>query len=338
MSKEIAQKKRKKSGRSKAPVIFIAIILIIGGVVGSNFVGPKKGWFNQDKVESKKKPNISTETPSTNSSEIDRSTGKPTPTKNIPKSIPPKKSLSGLEQKHAAFITEYLQTKKVYNPKKEYKLTTPNKQYNAFVTKVDEKNYMLHVRERKYNAKSSIHYSMLSLNARKFFFRNKAAQSYADKKLEKYLQEQKVIPVIDDEPLTSATTAKPRPQGLKGYDVTVTQSSPRLAHAALEVTNYLNAQVRVGKKKDGYAFADVPKCHAKQQGRKAILYLYVTSPFVSQNKEYKFQIVDGIRRFWALRCMSNGVAGASTAYLCIVHKDKHVGGSKLTDPEEIEIK
>jgi hypothetical protein len=197
---------------------------------------------------------------------------------------------------------------------------------------------MLHVREKKYNAKSSIHYSMLSLNARRFFFRNKAAQSYADKKLEKYLQEQKIIPVIDNEPAITITTSKTRTQGLKGYDVSVTQSSPRLAHAALEVTNYLNAQVRVGKKKDGYAFADVPKCHAKQQGRKAILYLYVTSPFVSQNKEYKFQVVDGIRRFWALRCMSNGVAGASTAYLCIVHKGKHVGGSKLTDPEEIEIK
>ena len=46
------------------------------------------------------------------------------------------------------------------------------------------------------------------------------------------------------------------------------------------------------------------------------------------------RIIDGIRRFWALRCMSNGVSGASSSYLCVVYKGDIIGGSKLKDAED----
>ena len=106
----------------------------------------------------------------------------------------------------------------------------------------------------------------------------------------------------------------------------------------MEVNNYLRNQVRIGKKRDGYAFAEVESCHAKQHGSKAVFYLYISDGFARTPKEHRYQTVDGIRRFWALRCMSNGVAVGSSSMLCVVHKGKVVGGSKMDNAEDIFIK
>ena len=353
--------KKKKSGGSPLPIIII--VLIIGGVAGSNFVGPAKGWMTGNKTQdqasvpqdgkedpsaktgdSTSEPEKSTEEKQSDASDKNSETAK----KQAASTDSSNKSMTEFEKKHKEFFDEYMSKAKKPEEGRRYPVVTINNDIrDGILKKVDE--YSIHLEKVKpYNANTSIHFSMLRPDMAKYFFPEKAANTYANKMLEKYLAERNVIAAIEEEmgtpetedktADTTTTVKKSFSSSFKAYDTAVTDSSPRLAHAAMEVNNYLKNQVRITKKRDKFVFADVEKCHAKQQGSSAVFYMYVTPQFVAQNMEYRFQVIDGIRRFWALRCMSNGVAGDSRAFLCIVLGDNVVGGSKITKADDIYVK
>lgn len=352
--------KKKKSGGSPLPIIII--ILIIGGVAGSNFVGPAKGWMTgkktQDQATAQKN---GSEDPSTKTgdakSEVEKSTKKEdnspsdknedTAKKETASTDSSNKPMTEFEKKHKEFFDEYMSKAKQPQTGRRYPVVTINNDVRDGILK-ERDEYSIYLEKVKpYNANTSIHFSRLRPDMAKYFFPEKAANTYANKMLEKYLAERNVIAAIEEEmapaetedKTAKTTTAKKSySSSFKAFDTSVTDSSPRLAHAAMEVNNYLKNQVRITKKRDKFVFAEVEKCHAKQQGNSAVFYMYVTSQFAAQNMEYKFQVIDGIRRFWALRCMSNGVAGDSRAFLCIVQGDNVVGGSKINKADDIYVK
>jgi len=358
-------KKKKKSGGSPLPIILF--ILIVGGVAASNFVGPAKGWMTGDKgglgASADNQDENTPETSEDNQNETQEDKNN-TPTENNTTAKGTDKSTDGnnagtsdnkamteFEKKHKEFYDKYMakmgELKRLPTKGKSYKVVTSSGDVREGEF-VKTEGYSLFLEKIKpYNAKASIHFSKLRGDMARYFFPEKAANTYANKELEKYLAAKNVITVVEEEiaptPETDKSTASPvstptKRISSKKFDPTVAESSPRLAHAAMEVNNYLRNQVRITKKRDKFVFADVEKCHAKQQGASAVFYMYVTPSFAKQSYEYKFQVVDGIRRFWALRCMSNGVAGDSKAFLCIVNGSSIVGGSKITNAEDIYIK
>ena len=356
--------KKKKSGGSPLPIIIF--ILIVGGVAASNFVGPGKGWMTGDKQDSgtevadnntsddnggesktdTNEPKDSGENEKTDKGSSSDKT--PDTTKTDQKDDKPK---TEFELKHEEFMNEYItklkEKKRFPTVGRSYKVVTSEGTIRDGVYQKTE-GYSLYLTKIKpYNANASIHYSKLRTDMARYFFPEKAANTYANKMLEKFLSEKNVIAAIEEEipaakegekPTGSTPVNTSKRISSKSFDPTVTESSPRLAHAAMEVNNYLRNQVRISKKRDKFTFADVEKGHAKQQGASAVFYMYVTPAFVSKSYEYKFQVIDGIRRFWALRCMSNGVAGDSRAFLCIVNGSKIIGGSKISSAEDIYIK
>ena len=357
--------KKKKSGGSPLPIIIF--ILIVGGVAASNFVGPAKGWMTGNKqdsgaevvnnkgIDDEKGGENNTDTKTPSDSGETKTTDKgstsdknPDTVKSDPKDNKPK---TEFELKHEEFMNEYFtklkEKKRLPTIGRSYKVVTSEGTIRDGVYQKTE-GYSLYLTKIKpYNANASIHYSKLRADMARYFFPEKAANTYANKMLEKFLSEKNVITAIEEEipaakegdkPTNSTPVTTSKRISSKSFDPTVTESSPRLAHAAMEVNNYLRNQVRITKKRDKFTFADVEKGHAKQQGASAIFYMYVTPSFVSKSYEYKFQVIDGIRRFWALRCMSNGVAGDSRAFLCIVNGSKIIGGSKISSAEDIYIK
>ena len=348
------KKPKKKSGGSPLPIIIV--ILIAGGIAASNFVGPAKGWMTGQKQNSETTtqntdPESETDDKEKTSEDLPSKTDKeisPEKKTDVPDKEPTgdsNKSMTEFEKKHKEFFEEYMTKAKKPTIGKRYPVVTSSGSVrDGLLDKVDE--YSIYLSDIKpYKAKSSIHYSSLRKDMARYFFPEKAANTYANKKLEKYLEEKSVIATIDEEmgtgedaSKTASTGKKSYSASFKEYDPTVAESSPRLAHAAMEVNNYLKNQVRITKKRDNFVIAEVEKCHAKQQGSSAVFYMYVTPQFAAQNTEYKFQVVDGLRRFWALRCMSNGVAGDSRAFLCIVNNGKAIGGSSLKSAEDIQIK
>ncbi|MCM8537454.1 MAG: hypothetical protein NE334_16050 [Lentisphaeraceae bacterium] len=343
--------KKKKSG-SPLPVI---IVIIIAAVVGSNFAGPKAGWITKAINSGREVPeseqgaqdnSVETQVTDTKaeekSQEIKRvETTKKEVTNSSKKTVVSKsnnKGMGEIEKLHKKFIDEYLAKVKKPEVGKRYKVPTLTKAVrDGELENLDEYKIYL-VKVKPYNAKTSIHYSVLPKKAQDYFFPEKAANSYANKKLEEYLKEQNKIAEVEEPEVASTSTIKKSTtsssSSFKKFDTTVTDSSRRLEHAALEVKNYLSNQSRLAKKRDGIEFAEITKCHAKQQGRASVFYMYVPKSFVATSQEYRFQIIDGVRRFWALRCMSNAVAVGSNSYLCVVYKDKVIGGSKLTDAED----
>lgn len=339
--------KKKKKSSSPLPLI---LILVIAGVAGSNFAGPSKGWItnaingNREVPESeiglKENAEVAEENIETSEKEVESSpevskteSTKPKSNKSTEGST---KEMSEIEKMHKGFIDEYLSKTKKPEVGKRYKVPTlTNAVRDGELEKLDEYKVYL-VKVKPYNAKTNIHYSQLPAKARKFFFPEKAANSYANMKLEEYLKSQNKIAEIKEEPVVATTgTAKTiTSRSFTQFDTTVADSSRRLAHAAIEVKNYLANQSRISKKRDGIEFAEIAKCHAKQQGKAAVFYMYVPPSFVKTSQEFRFQVIDGVRRFWALRCMSNAVSVASNAYLCVVYKDKVIGGSKLKDAED----
>ena len=356
--------KKKKSGGSPLPIILF--ILIVGGVATSNFVGPAKGWMtgeNKDtgtEVADKDGNTESTDKETSHTADSTKGSNEDSSKEPVAKEssketakadTSEKKAMTEFEKKHKEFMDEYiarLKDKKIYpTVGRSYKVVTSSGTIREGVYQKTE-GYSLYLTKIKpYNANADIHYSKLRRDMAKYFFPEKAANTYANKMLEKYLEEKNVIAAIEEEmpeskdsakDSTSPNTKPTKRISSKSFDPTVAESSPRLAHAAMEVNNYLRNQVRITKKRDKFVFADVEKCHAKQQGASAVFYMYVTPSFAKQSFEYKFQVVDGIRRFWALRCMSNGVAGDSRAFLCVVNGSKIIGGSEITNAENISIK
>ncbi|MCH2205573.1 MAG: hypothetical protein MK132_06865 [Lentisphaerales bacterium] len=341
--------KRKKKSGSPFPII---LILIIAGVVGSNFVGPSKGWLTKAINSGREVPASDAGLQETaQNAEAEKETKKEPveeskkvvkkETKEVKPEVEPKPEektgpSSEIEKMHKKFIDEYLAKANKPEIGKRYKIPTlTNATRDGELEKMDKyKVYLIKV--KPYNAKTNIHYSQLTPKARTYFFPEKAANSYANKKLEEFLREQnKIVEVVEESVTTTTGTAKPMASSsFSKFDTTVTDSSKRLAHAALEVKNYLANQSRISKKRDGIEFADIEKCHAKQQGKASVFYMYVPQSFVKTSQEFRFQVIDGVRRFWALRCMSNAVSVASNSYLCVVYKDKIIGGSNLKDAED----
>jgi len=237
-----------------------------------------------------------------------------------------------MELKHQEFVKEYLAKNPMPELGRNYIITKKDgKTMDGTVDRADE--YKLYLSKVKpYNAKTNIHYSLLSKKDRRLFFPKKAANSYANYKLEQLLKEEMAAKekALADKEKTLAANSPRKPYGtFDKFDTSVAPSSSYLKYPAAEIEMYLNAQTRKVK------FADVEKSHAKKQGAAAVFYLYATKEFIKADQEYRHQVTDGIRRFWALRCMSNGVALDSSSYICVVYNDKIIGGSRFKNAADI---
>ena len=329
----MSNKKKKKSG-SSAP-IFIVIILIIGGVAASNFAGPYKGWMQKQTNSAQS----DTGTTATNGTDTAGTTKTPQGNGEVSESKAQKPDTSEADRKYKEFYDAYMADHPEPIAKKKYAFYFNNgSKSTAVLDKIEE--FRLAISHVDGNTmRMTVHYSALKKSHMYKFFPKKAAEIVASAKLEKWLMDKnKIIEAPEEVKIASAgpsTSSKPAVKRFssKKFDPTPAKSSARLAHAALELQNYIEVQARRGTH-----FAEVGKCHAKQQGASAIYYLYVDSNFANSKRDFKYQTIDGMRRFWALRCMSNGVASKAKAFLCVVYKGKIIGGSKIDNAESVSIK
>ena len=336
-----SRKKKKKSGSSALPVFIF--IIIIAGVAGSNFIGPAKGWISKLKDSGSANEKDTSEKPAKIAvNPILEDNENPPP--------PPKEEVNEIEEMHKNFMKEYIEKVKKPVKGKRYKVVTSSNdvRYGIYV-KTD--NYRVYLEDiQPGNVRTSIHYSKLKPIWARFFFTENAAYAAANKKVEEYLRSQNRIKEVEEPPenevadntsssdKTKKSTSSRTYSRFKKYDITVADSSERLAHAALEVNYYLNRQSNIYKKTQGFKLVQEGKSHAKQQGNAAIFYMYVTSDFARKSEDFQYQIIDGVRRFWALRCLSNGVAGDENAYLCVVAQGKIIGGSNPRKADKIFVK
>jgi hypothetical protein len=110
-----------------------------------------------------------------------------------------------------------------------------------------------------------------------------------------------------------------------------TSTSEDLLLAEQEMQAYLKSQSR----RSGQ---NITVIHSSLEEDDAIIYLEVGTAFSKQNVGSRYQLAEGLRQFWGLRCMGNGVASDTNAFLVLVASGKIVGGSKVKQAATIWVR
>jgi hypothetical protein len=97
----------------------------------------------------------------------------------------------------------------------------------------------------------------------------------------------------------------------------------------------MQAYLRVQARHSGQNFTVI---HSSLEEDAAIVYLEVGPTFSKQNTGTRYQMTEGLRQFWGLRCMGNGVASDANAFLVLVSNGKIIGGSKVKESTSIWVR
>ncbi len=108
-------------------------------------------------------------------------------------------------------------------------------------------------------------------------------------------------------------------------------TSEDLLHAEGEMQAYLRAQAL----RSGQSFSII---HSSLEDDAAIVYLEVGAAFGRHNAGTRYQMAEGLRQFWGLRCMGNGITSDVNAYLVLVANGKIIGGSKVKQATSIWVR
>ncbi|OGV79452.1 MAG: hypothetical protein A3K19_26685 [Lentisphaerae bacterium RIFOXYB12_FULL_65_16] len=114
------------------------------------------------------------------------------------------------------------------------------------------------------------------------------------------------------------------------YDPTPAPTPERLAAVVKEFGGWMTYQHR----RVGGKIAD--KVYAKQQGSACVLYLVLNPLFSKQDYELRFQLAEGLQKFWAFRCEGAGVCGVPSAHMVLLDASgRIVGGSTTEDSSDV---
>lgn len=82
------------------------------------------------------------------------------------------------------------------------------------------------------------------------------------------------------------------------------------------------------------------KLYAKRQGRAAVLYMVMDEVFIGQEYDIRFQMAEGLQKFWAFRCAGAKLVGdLNNAHLVMLdERGRVVGGSTPADADQVWVK
>ncbi|MEN9359485.1 MAG: hypothetical protein RL095_1020 [Verrucomicrobiota bacterium] len=178
---------------------------------------------------------------------------------------------------------------------------------------------------------AEVHYSSLSRPcAETYLPRLKAerlARARVSKKLAGYIAASKAARGASREEMEGM----PPSDAPSSFLPTPSKTPEELLQPEEEMRAYLNMQER----RNGQRFAVI---RSKFAGEGAVLFLEVGEGFGLQNPGIRYQVTEGLRQFWGLRCMSNGVATDDKAFLVLLSKGRIVGGSRSDNATAIWIR
>ncbi len=122
-----------------------------------------------------------------------------------------------------------------------------------------------------------------------------------------------------------------RPRTKLRYDPRPAKTPESLKSTITAFGQWLEVQHR----RVGGKIAD--KIHAKQQGPYAVLYVTMNPTFLEQDFDVRFQLAEGLQKFWAFRCEgTQAVHDLSDAHVVLLNGEgKFVGGSSPTAAAEV---
>jgi len=329
----------KKSGGGSFWIIFL--LLILGGLAASEFAGPTQGWMG---IAAKPAPVIAAvpaplmappEKPAEKPADIKPDVAPATPAPEPPKEVKSQAEL--LFDRYLAEELAKLPKAALGKPMMIYfKTGEPQEMIPTEILTEKERVRLEYIGIK---GRSEPHYSVLRRDSMELFFPEKKAARLARKRVSDDLSARIALPQV---PVTVASvqtsagsSGKSAANWLPTFDafVTIPSDSPEhLKHPQMELQNWLNVQARRSH------VALVDSLYAKQQGAAAVVYLEVSSAFVSKAMEERMQLAEAFRQFWSLRCMSNGVAADDKAFICLVSQGKIVGGSQIKDADDVWVK
>jgi hypothetical protein len=114
------------------------------------------------------------------------------------------------------------------------------------------------------------------------------------------------------------------------YDPTPAPTPERLTGVVKEFGGWMTYQHR----RVGGKIAD--KVYAKQQGLASVMYLVVNPLFLKQSYDLRFQLAEGLQKFWAFRCEGAGICGVPDAHLVLLDPNgRMIGGSTPDDSSDV---
>ena len=315
------------SDSGKSHITLLLALFLIGGVafVASNFIGPYQGWLgkSQKPIE---KPVTKTEQTISTKIEVKKET-------QVEAVV-----VNKIESLHASFVKKYLDKHPLPNIGKRYKVYPKAGSAETGTITALDKDYVSFESYGQYNGKLSFHFSKLKSQSIKRFFPARYAQGYADRKLEKELakmarKKKEALAAMNTakDKIISSTTklgnAKRYPK-LGDYIITQDKSPSFLLPVMTEFANYLKVQSR-GQKN---YFQQI---HTKRHSSSNVLYLEATKDFAQESQEFRYQYADGLRRYFAMRSINNGLGTFSKTFICIHYNDKIIVKSDTDNAEEL---
>jgi len=132
-----------------------------------------------------------------------------------------------------------------------------------------------------------------------------------------------VSPVAEAGPAPAAASPVQERVTRVQYDPSPGKTPPHLKDAVVAFGGWLEFQHR----RVGGKIAD--KIRAKQQAQSVVLYLNMNPAFLAQDYDTRFQLAEGLQKFWAFRCEAVGVIRSlDDAHIVLLDgSDRIVGGS-----------
>ena len=328
---------KKKSGSGKG-IVVVLLLVLIAGVVVSNYVGPGKGWIDRiSKGESKVKkvvePVSAPETPKT--VQVIKK-----PTEEVKKVEPEKKKgKSEVKELYDSLFAKY--RKKFPDPEvgKEYIVYLKSSKTRGKLKDFSDGKILI----QKPGVTVTYRMDMVSKKSYPKLFPKKAAKILALRDLKKVLDEK-----------AAAEEARLKEQKYRVADNKTTASSLPRSSSAKKFAYEPGAQTTPKRlKKPLASFADWvkvqqrrvggklgEKIYAKQQGRNVVLYLETSKLFRKQDYDTRFSVAEGMWQIWGFKCLDYGTARATshTHLVLLDHKNRIIGGSSKDDSSNIWVK
>lgn len=326
---------QKKSGSG---VIIFIFIIIVAGVVASNFVGPGKGWL-QKFVQGEPKEEKTVKTAPQSEKPVEKP--KVVETKpEVKKAEPEKKAEKSEVQKlYDELFAKY--RKKYPDPEKGKKYTVYLKSGIKLSGKLKDFSDG-RVVIQKPGVTATYRLDVCSKKSYPKLFPKKAAKILALRDLKKILDERAAAEeakLAQQEYMVEG--GKVAASNMRGSSSKPFSYDPEPGNTPLRLKKPLQAfgdWVMVQQRRIGGKIAD--KIYAKQQGSNVVLYVQTSKLFRQQDYDVRFTVTEGMWQIWGFKCLDYGAARATgqTHVVLLDKKQKIIGGSTKKDSSNIWVK
>ena len=332
------------SESGKASIIIILVILLIfGGLIASNYVGPGKGWVDKILTDKSDKEKIVESVPSVPTPEP----AKITPT--IPEA-PPKVEPKKKEEESAENNVKKLYDSLFAKYRKKFPDPKIGKTYDVYLKSGKTRGKLKDFSDgkiviQKTGVTVTYRLDIVSKKSYPKLFPKKAAKILALKELKKVLEEQ-----------VAGEEAKQNEQEYTVVDAKATASNsiPRSSSSSKTFSYNPEAQatpkrlkkplasfaewVQVQQRRVGGRLGE--KIYAKQQGRNVVLYMETSKLFRQQSYDVRFTVAEGMWQIWGFKCIDHGVTRTpNQAHIVLVDKKgRIIGGSSKDDASNVWVK